>query len=1167
MNEETYAILDFKATVMHSFYAGLDPDYNTTETGKKINTVGYFLKTYIDMYINPITAQGIRLNHIVVVKDGGQVFRSILEPNYKATRGKDTDEEVKIRVRECLEAAEELFKALGIPLVQVDGVEADDVIAYLCHNLKNYVKQVYTVDQDLIQLAVPELSTLVFLKGNPTKTMTLKSGSTPLCEILPRHVALCEILPRHVALCKSIVGDTSDNYGGVKGVGGVGFKSLLDLYGEDGLDELVKIVNDSNWTELAQYATQDKVLAKLLANKFEWRKGWQLACLNPTLVGEKQGNKFNLLRWTKRLPSKERVASLLRQHRAEYLVEKVKHLLPIQTLVTADSLLKTPDLLERLKKQFVESPYISLDWETSDELKSQRFKEAVNGREYIDMLSSTITGAGFTFGNNLQYTCYFSFDHADTNNLPRKTLTFILSLIPKNKEIVAQNAYFELVTLRANSKSFVQRFTNIVDTKVMGSYVDENLPNGLKESAAEYLDYKQIKYSDVIEKGKSMKDYSAHHVFKYGADDPLVTAHLRDFYQLVMELEGTWDFCKENEFAVVEQLAESFIDGVSLDEVELEKQNQEDQAKQTESMVRLRELLKYNQTNESISSGVERLVEEFSPLTLAKGKSLDDLREDLMADVTYAAYVTEEVDGAFEMTPSAMKKVCTLLSIGDCFATSEVFLRDYLINYRGEDEKVTQFLRLAIAAAPYSVPKLRDHPDYQTFKRFVLDNILEKKPVSSGSELNMGSPKQMQVLLYGMLDLPIRIRSFQLSESQEKLGLTLPSAQANKDAIETALAEDTIEGDWKREALQCIRSAKEANTRLSMFYSVYPLWVHPYDGLIHPQLNSCGTETRRPSGSSPNFLQLPKRGDGVKFRRCILPNKKLEHDLVVSIDWSQQELRIGAALSRDKAMLDCFIGSNVVHAISPYVRGLLGEELYQELIQTETKDMHTMTAAGMAKIDYETAARLQAEGDKKFKNIRGKAKNVNFGGAYDIGKTKLARQLIIPAEEAKQYLADKKTLYFDFENWRHETIETAHRQGFIQTAFGNRRHVFKEILSKDDSVRSHCERSLVNSQIQALCSDNLKKVIRTVRDDGVLNRTGASLIAPIYDELVFSVHSDHVAELIMVVHEIMTRDIPNMCVPMLAEPSLGINFGDQIEIGAFPNHDLIMKAVAEAKRV
>ena len=1151
-NENTYAILDFKATVMHSFYAALDPDYTTTSEGKKINTVGFFLKSYIDMYINPITQQGIRLNHIVVVKDGGQVFRSILEPNYKANRGKDTDEEVKIRVRECLEAAEELFKSLGILLVQVDGVEADDVIAYLCHNLKNYVKQVYTVEKDLKQHAVPELATLVFLKGSPTKTMTLKNGSTPLCEILPRHVALC----------KSIVGDTSDNYGGVKGVGGVGFKSLLDLYGEDGLDELVKIVDGSDWAKLTKYAVQDKVLAKLLANKYEWSKGWQLACLNPSLVSKKQANKFNLLRWTKRLPSKERVVSLLRQHRAEYLVEKVKHLLPVQTLVTKNNY--TPDLETRLIKQFVDSPYISLDWETSDELKSQKFKKAVNGREYVDMLSSTITGAGFTFGNNLQYTCYFSFDHADTNNLSRQTLLDILNLIPKEKEITIQNGYFELVTLKA---SLGASFSNIVDTKVMGSYVDENLPNGLKESTAEYLNYKQIKYSDVVEKGKAMKDYSAHHVFKYGADDPLVTAHLRDFYQLVMELEGTWDFCKENEFAVVEQLAESFIDGVSLDEVELERQNLEDQAKQTECMVRLRELLKVNQTNESISSGVERLVEEFSPLTLAKGKSLDDLREGLMADVVYAEYIEEEVDGAFEMTPSAMKKVWTILGIGDCFAPSEVFLQDYLKNYQGKNEKVVQFLRLAIAATPHSTPKLRDHPDYQAFKRFVLDNVLEKKAVKSGSELNLGSPKQMQVVLYGMLDLPIRVRNFQLSETQEKLGLTLPSAQANKDAIETALAEDTIEGDWKRVALHCIRSAKEANTRLSMFYSVYPLWVHPYDGLIHPQLNSCGTETRRPSGSSPNFLQLPKRGDGVKFRRCILPNKKLGHDLIVSIDWSQQELRIGAALSRDKAMLDCFIGSNVVHVISPYVRGLLGEELYQELIQTETKDMHTMTAAGMAKIDYETAARLQAEGDKKFKNIRGKAKNVNFGGAYDIGKTKLARQLIIPAEEAKQYLADKKVLYFDFENWRRETIETAHRQGYVSTNFGNHRHVFKEILSKDDSIRSHCERALVNYLVQACASDNLKKVIRTVRDDGVLNRTGASLIAPIYDELVFSVHSDHVAELIMVVHEIMTRDIPNMCVPMLAEPSLGINFGDQIEIGAFPNHDLITKAVAEAKRV
>jgi DNA polymerase I-like protein with 3'-5' exonuclease and polymerase domains len=198
------------------------------------------------------------------------------------------------------------------------------------------------------------------------------------------------------------------------------------------------------------------------------------------------------------------------------------------------------------------------------------------------------------------------------------------------------------------------------------------------------------------------------------------------------------------------------------------------------------------------------------------------------------------------------------------------------------------------------------------------------------------------------------------------------------------------------------------------------------------------------------------------------------------------------------------------------------------------------------------------------KEARVTSKPINFGGTYGIGSGKLARQLICPVAEAKQYLADKKALYHGFEQWRDSVVDLVCQQGYVTTAFCNRRHVFDQIVTQDEGLRASVCRQVVNYLIQGVCADNLKRTMTTIWQEGVTQRTGARLVAPIYDELVFSVHSDHAVDLVMNVHRIMTRDIPGMAVPMLAEPSLGINFGDQKEIGPFPTPEKIEAAMAKA---
>lgn len=1194
------ALFDLKGMVIHACQSGTDREPTILANGDKVNSIGHCLHNFHERYLTPVFAD-VRLNDIIAVKDAGNDYREMLFPEYKANR-KSTVPELKQHYDNCVNAVVDLLKGLGIPIAEVAGVEADDVLAYLVEKLPG-PKMVYTVDQDLIQLAADDC--LVYLKGQlNTDGFALYNAGSP-------KKLLMNVLPRHVALCKSIVGDASDNYGGVQGIGPSAFAAMAEEFGLDGLDELVEIISGDNFTTLKDICdqTNHKTLCKLYAQRDEWRLGFKLSRLAPHLVGERKPLKFNNIIWTKRLPNPDRVNSLLAEHGCGYLYAKLKPYLPTKTLITADNM----PPLERFEKAFAQSPVIAVDWETTDYTQHQPFREATKGREFVDMLSEKLTGSGFTFGRNYEHTIYVSYDHADTNNLPQEKLLDILGLIPDDTVTAIQNTMFENTVLRCN---FGASLTNCHDTKVMASYVDENQPAGLKDRALLHLNYRQTHYRDVIAKGKTMSDYSAEHVFQYGADDPLVTAHLYDFYKMILQIEGTFDFCVANEMDPIEMISEGFIAGVSLDEEELARQGAEDMETLKASINTIRALIAANQTVESIREGVERLYEEDAQEVVARvnadfnaGKfngnpegaelardrettdKLVALRRKLEKAITYEPFVETHEDVGLEMVVSDVNPILEKLGIPKLEAGLEALQgvkpADFLKKqplvaawakpYESNSPEAQMFLRLMIPAVAYndtSKAKItkgegRAHAVYKEWQAYAKKLRGEKtKTTSTGFEMNLNSPLQMKVLLYGMFNLPVRMRGFEISDTRKALGLTSPTIQANEDAIITALAEDCGDFPWKKEALSALLAAKKCQTRLSMFYDVYPKWKHPIDGLVHPQVNSCGTETRRPTGSSPNPLQWPKRGEGVKFRRCILPNAKLGHDLIVSIDWSQQELRIAAALSMDEAMLDCYIGKNVEHVLSDEVKALLGDKLLQKFLQTGTKDIHTQTAAGLLKWAYEDVEAALSGDDKEkakiAKEARTNAKPINFGGAYGIGSGKLARQLICAVEDAKKFLADKKALYHDFEKWRERVIDTVCHQGFVTTALNNRRHVFDQIVTQDEGLWASVCRQVVNYLIQGVCADNLKRTMTTIWQEGTLQRTGAVLIAPIYDELVFSVHSDHAVDLILNVHRVMTRDIPGLAVPMLAEPSLGVNFGTQIEIGPFPTPEKIEAAMAEA---
>ena len=871
---------------------------------------------------------------------------------------------------------------------------------------------------------------------------------------------------------------------------------------------------------------------------------------------------YNRLKWLKRVPNLPGLNLALEKLGAKSLAPEFVPYMPMQSLIQAKHI--TPDFLGDLAQKFQATPYISLDWETWAS-PNENFNRAATTDVHVDMFGSKISGMGITFGNHLEHTLYFQFDHADTeNNISKNVLVQILNLIPTQTPVIIQNAYFENCVLLSE---FGRQFENFYDTKIMHRHIDEVESSGLKDLSKRYLNYSQSTYSDTIAKGKTMQDYTGQHVFKYGADDPLVTAHLFDLFYIILNIEDTWEFVRNHEFPTVNLLAQAYVSGVSLDWDAVKSQGSADSELHKMSIQSARALLKSNQDLTALENNVAQWFnEEIQPeFDLKKHRVRQISTFDNLASVPELKWIDskhlvgiqnrsdliELFENQFTHFETAKKreladsfKYADLTetikpAIFTCTARSlSVLAESYALPARVKSKNaLSQFVSELKTTALTSEQKafVADVIDVLTSKEQTklasyarLQSRYEKhkqgKTSLTGFEFNLNSPKQMQQLFYGMLGMPIRVRNFKVSGSRENLGLSgVP--QVNEDTIEEALTYGDATG-WKAEVLKLLLEAKKADTRVKLFYNKFALWKHPKDGVIHPQFNSVGTDTRRPTGSSPNLLQLGKKGDGIKVRRCFLPNKKLGHDLICSLDWDGEELRVIAGLSGDKELSSCYVGNNL-------------------------KDVHSIVAAQIKGCSYEEFVSIRkgsqgAEKAKEYDNIRKSAKSVVFGGNYGIGADKLARQLHIPVDDARSFLHAKKTAYAGMEHWKKLVTAQLHKKGYVKTLYGSRKHIFHRLFESDK--KHSYELSSVNYLVQGVCADYLKVVLSNLWKKKTFQRHNAVLIAPIYDELVFSCHHTQAAALIQEVYAEMTKGIPGINIPMLANPALGINFAAQVEI-------------------
>ncbi len=309
----------------------------------------------------------------------------------------------------------------------------------------------------------------------------------------------------------------------------------------------------------------------------------------------------------------------------------------------------------------------------------------------------------------------------------------------------------------------------------------------------------------------------------------------------------------------------------------------------------------------------------------------------------------------------------------------------------------------------------------------------------------------------------------------------------------------------------------------STYIDGYLEHINSVTGRIHPDLFPLGTETGRFAARNPNLQNMPRADSyeiGVR-NFFIAPTGKA----LLSLDFSQSELRVGAFYCRDKRMLETYRTGG---------------------------DIHAQTTSVIYRIPFEAAADKNAG---HYKERRAIAKNCNFGVFYGLFPKGLQRNLKFkaglntPLSECERIIANLKAGYPKLAQWQEETKKRAASRRYTETWLGRRRYL-PDIASADWGKKSFAERCVLNTPIQGTAADILKLALGRIIE-GLPQRLWLRPVLQIHDELVFEVPEDRVREAAVFIKACMEeRPFEEFDVPIVAEAAAGERFGELKEIEA-----------------
>ncbi len=308
---------------------------------------------------------------------------------------------------------------------------------------------------------------------------------------------------------------------------------------------------------------------------------------------------------------------------------------------------------------------------------------------------------------------------------------------------------------------------------------------------------------------------------------------------------------------------------------------------------------------------------------------------------------------------------------------------------------------------------------------------------------------------------------------------------------------------------------------MSTYITGYLRHLNPVTGCIHPDMFALSTDTGRMNCRNPNCQNMPRKtNDPIGVRSFI---KAPEGQLILSLDYSQIELRVGSFYCRDEVMMDTYRKNGDIHAATTSVIFGVSYE--------EAQDKH--------RVDY--------------KEQRTIAKNVNFGTFYGLFARGLQRTLKFKAgvdksvEECQEILDNLKAGYPGLTRWQDETKALAAKRMYSETWLGRRRYL-PNIRSSEWGQKSFAERCALNTPIQGTAADILKLgITRILR--GLPDRPWLKPILQIHDELTFLIPEDRLDDAVRFIRTCMEqKPFPEFDLPLIAEASVGPTFGSMEEL-------------------
>ena len=370
---------------------------------------------------------------------------------------------------------------------------------------------------------------------------------------------------------------------------------------------------------------------------------------------------------------------------------------------------------------------------------------------------------------------------------------------------------------------------------------------------------------------------------------------------------------------------------------------------------------------------------------------------------------------------------------------------------------------------------LKELSNYMTEKLAELEDFIYQL---AGGPFNINSPKQVAEVLYDRIGIKPKKRKRSTS------------------------AEILEELSSEYEICEFILQHRKFSKLRSTYTDSLPLLISERDGRIHTTYNQATTVTGRLSSSNPNLQNIPIRSEeGNKIRNAFCPKDK-EHYYMLSADYSQIELRLLAHIAHVDHLIEAF-NNNI--------------------------DVHTLTASKVFGVPMEEVT----------KDMRRKAKAVNFGIIYGQSKYGLAKALNISNKEAEDFINKYFESYPQIRIYMETKIDFAHEHGYVETMYGRRRYLRAALSSANYQIREFAERAAINQPLQGTAADLIK--LAMIEVDKQLKAKGlkSKMVMQVHDELVFEVPKDELEELKSLVVEAMGLGQP-LSVPL----DVDVNYGE-----------------------